>query len=154
MTGTGASGGQDRREVLTKGAGALLAVSLTGGLAGSATAAARMRHPIGSSHHPDRGSVDDLVLETVTGPMRGADVTFAMAHEHLFVDFLGPTDPGYMDVNWSQVTAACANGCAAGSAGRKVLAPFRTRDRNSTRSSATFKISKNIMRVKHLARNM
>jgi phosphotriesterase-related protein len=105
MTDMGASR-HDRRGVLTKGAGALLAVGLAGGAANSAAEAARIRRHHG---HPQeiRGSVDDLVLETVTGRIRGADVTFAMAHEHLFVDFLGPTDPGYMDVDWTAVTAAC-----------------------------------------------
>jgi phosphotriesterase-related protein len=105
MTDMGASR-HDRRGVLTKGAGALLAVGLAGGAANSAAEAARIRRHHG---HPQeiRGSVDDLLLETVTGRIRGADVTFAMAHEHLFVDFLGPTDPGYMDVDWTAVTAAC-----------------------------------------------
>jgi phosphotriesterase-related protein len=105
MTET-SSTGPDRRDVLAKGAGALLAVGLAGSLTGTAAAASRFPRRSGRQHHGGARSVDDIVLETVTGPIRGADVTFAVAHEHLFVDFLGPTDPGYMDVNWSAVTAA------------------------------------------------
>ena len=44
------------------------------------------------------------LLESVTGPVDGAQIERALAHEHLFVDFLGPTAPGYMDVDWSAVT--------------------------------------------------
>jgi phosphotriesterase-related protein len=36
-----------------------------------------------------------------------------VAHEHFFVDFLGPTDPGYMDVDWSDVAATCSSSAAA-----------------------------------------
>jgi phosphotriesterase-related protein len=85
----------------------MLAVGLAGSLADTAAAASRFPRRRGKGQHGGARSIDDIVLETVTGPIRGADVTFAMAHEHLFVDFFGPTDPAYMDVNWSQVTAAC-----------------------------------------------
>ena len=105
MTHRGASR-LDRPGSPYQGDGALLAVGLAGGAAGSTAEAARLRRHHGHPHEV-RGSVDDLVLETVTGRIRGSDVTFAMAHEHLFVDFLGPTDPGYMDVDWSAVTTAC-----------------------------------------------
>ncbi|MEH6527468.1 MAG: hypothetical protein V7723_15475 [Sneathiella sp.] len=50
--------------------------------------------------------VKDLVLETVTGPVMGADIQKAMAHEHLFVDFHGPNDDKYMDVDWSAALGA------------------------------------------------
>jgi phosphotriesterase-related protein len=103
MSGESSSREPDRREVLVKGAGAVLAAGLAGTFASTAAAAARTPHP---REAPRPRSVDDILLETVTGPIRGADVTFAMAHEHLFVDFLGPTDPGYMDVDWTAVTAA------------------------------------------------
>src|SRR5262249_48701877 len=53
--------------------------------------------------------VQALVLETVTGPIKGSDVERAMAHEHLYVDFNGPTDPAYMDVDWSVALGACVN---------------------------------------------
>src|SRR3954466_13255749 len=91
MSGESSSREPDRREVLVKGAGAVLAAGLAGTFASTAAAAARTPHP---REAPRPRSVDDILLETVTGPIRGADVTFAMAHEHLFVDFLGPTDPG------------------------------------------------------------
>jgi phosphotriesterase-related protein len=45
-----------------------------------------------------------ILLESVTGPVDGAQIERALAHEHLFIDFLGPTDPGYMDVDWRAVT--------------------------------------------------
>ena len=50
--------------------------------------------------------VEDIVLETVTGPVKGADIEKAMAHEHLFVDFHGPTAAEYMDVDWSAALGA------------------------------------------------
>ena len=53
--------------------------------------------------------VQMLVLESVTGPVRGSDVERAMAHEHLYVDFNGPTDPAYMDVDWSVALGASVN---------------------------------------------
>jgi phosphotriesterase-related protein len=107
MSGETNSGESDRRDVLAKGAGALLAVGLSGSLASTAAGAARFPRRRESSRHGGARQIDDIVLQTMTGPVRGADITFAMAHEHLFVDFLGPTDPAYMDVNWSDVTAAC-----------------------------------------------
>ncbi len=53
--------------------------------------------------------VQALVLESVTGPVRGSDVERAMAHEHLYVDFNGPTDPAYMDVDWAVALGASVN---------------------------------------------
>lgn len=53
--------------------------------------------------------VNDLVLETVTGPAKGAAIEKAMAHEHLFVDFHGPSDANYMDVDWSAALGASVN---------------------------------------------
>lgn len=107
MSGETSATEADRREVLAKGAGALLAVGLAGSLTGTAGASTRFRRGRGGDRHGGPRPIGDVVLESVTGPVRGSDITFAMAHEHLFVDFLGPTDPGYMDVNWSEVTAAC-----------------------------------------------
>lgn len=51
-------------------------------------------------------SVDDVVLETVTGPVSAGEIEKAMAHEHLFVDFHGPAAPEYMDVDWSAALGA------------------------------------------------
>jgi phosphotriesterase-related protein len=49
------------------------------------------------------------VLETVTGPISGDEVDWALEHEHLFVDFDGAKDPSYQDVDWADVTGACVN---------------------------------------------
>lgn len=51
-------------------------------------------------------SGDNAVLETVTGPVAAGEIEKAMAHEHLFVDFHGPTAPEYMDVDWSAALGA------------------------------------------------
>ncbi len=105
----------DRRELLGLGAGAVLAAGLTGGLADAASAEARRPR----SRKPARGpvprfadrQVDKLVVETVHGPVKGADIPFAMGHEHVFGDLhrvgkVGqPWDPAYMDVDWADVTA-------------------------------------------------
>lgn len=108
MSGETKSGESDRRELLAKGTGALVAAGLAGSLASTAAAgAAHAPRRRESSRHGGQRAVNEIVLETVTGPVRGSDITFAMAHEHLFVDFLGPADPAYMDVKWSDVTAAC-----------------------------------------------
>jgi phosphotriesterase-related protein len=56
------------------------------------------------------------LLETVTGPLGADGFSSALAHEHLFVDFLGPADPGYEQVDWDEVGAACI----------ERLAPVRT----------------------------
>jgi phosphotriesterase-related protein len=107
MAGEADRGEFDRRELFVKGTGAVLAAGLAGGLvARTARAAGLPQTAAGASRAAGR-PVDNIVLETVTGPVKGSEITFAMAHEHLFVDFLGPTDPGYMDVDWSAVTAAC-----------------------------------------------
>lgn len=55
------------------------------------------------------GGVDELTLETVAGPLAGKDVELAVAHEHLYVDFLGPKDPGYMNVDWADALGASVN---------------------------------------------
>jgi phosphotriesterase-related protein len=47
------------------------------------------------------------VIETVTGPVGADGFAWALAHEHLFVDFLGPDDPAYCRVDWDQVRTAC-----------------------------------------------
>jgi phosphotriesterase-related protein len=57
-------------------------------------------------------SVDDLTLETVAGPVQGKSVELALAHEHLYVDFLGPKDPNYMNVDWADALGASVNAAA------------------------------------------
>jgi phosphotriesterase-related protein len=46
-------------------------------------------------------------LQTVTGPVGANAFAFALAHEHLFVDFLGPSHPDYGRVDREEVRAAC-----------------------------------------------
>ena len=46
-------------------------------------------------------------LRTVTGSIGARGFAFGLAHEHLFVDFLGPSDPGYGRVDRDEVRAAC-----------------------------------------------
>ncbi len=48
-------------------------------------------------------------IETVTGPIEGEDVGLALAHEHVFVDLLGPDHPDYGRVDWSEVRTACVD---------------------------------------------
>jgi predicted metal-dependent phosphotriesterase family hydrolase len=47
------------------------------------------------------------ILQTVTGPIGAEAFAFALAHEHLFVDFLGPSHPDYGRVDRDEVRAAC-----------------------------------------------
>lgn len=49
----------------------------------------------------------DGTVETVTGPIGNDGFTTALAHEHLFVDFLGPDDPDYCQVEWDDVRGVC-----------------------------------------------
>lgn len=88
----------DRRTLLAGAAGTLAAA----GLAGSLTRPESSEAAVSGS-----AGVGGLVLETVTGPVKGSQIRLAMAHEHLFTDFLGATDSGYMDVDWSDITGAC-----------------------------------------------
>ena len=49
-------------------------------------------------------------LQTVTGIVPGRSITKALAHEHMFTDFMGPQRNTYMDVNWSnKIGAAVEN---------------------------------------------
>jgi predicted metal-dependent phosphotriesterase family hydrolase len=52
-------------------------------------------------------TTDSIAIETVTGPVAADGFTSALAHEHLFVDFLGPADPRYLQVDWADVRSAC-----------------------------------------------
>ena len=90
----------DRRTLLAGGAGAVVAAGLVASLAEAARAA-----PQPGAERSDLNAV----IETVTGPIRGRDVQWALEHEHLFVDFDGAKDPSYQDVDWSDVAGACVN---------------------------------------------
>jgi phosphotriesterase-related protein len=48
-----------------------------------------------------------VIIQTVTGPIGVDGFTEALAHEHLFVDFLGPDHPEYCRVDWREVRTAC-----------------------------------------------
>lgn len=89
----------DRRTLLAGAAGTLAAAGSAGSLWAESTEAAVSGSP----------EVAGLVLETVTGPVKGSKIGLTFAHEHLFTDFLGATDSGYMDVNWSDITGACVS---------------------------------------------
>jgi phosphotriesterase-related protein len=54
--------------------------------------------------------VEGYVLETVTGPIGLEGFRRALAHEHLFADFLGPEDPEYCRVDWDEVRGICLDG--------------------------------------------
>jgi phosphotriesterase-related protein len=107
----------DRRTFLAAGAGAAAAAGITGTLA----AAEAKAQPTPANHPHEQNAFDStapqrdsggsggVVLETVTGPLRGNQVEWALEHEHLFVDFLGAKDPAYQDVDWADVTGACVN---------------------------------------------
>lgn len=47
------------------------------------------------------------IIETVTGPIGVGGFTKALAHEHLFVDFLGPDHPEYCRVDWDDLRSVC-----------------------------------------------
>ncbi len=106
----------DRRTFLAAGAGAAAAAGITGSLA----AAEAKSQPTQASHPHQQSAVAStaargssgsggVVLETVTGPLRGNEVEWGLAHEHLFADLLGVKDPAYQDVDWAYVTGACIN---------------------------------------------
>ena len=73
----------------------------TGGALGALAVTA-----LGGSRFALAETSEKFVLQTVTGPVAGADIEKAMAHEHLFVDFHGPNAAEYMDVNWSAALGA------------------------------------------------
>lgn len=73
---------------------------------------AKAQVPAAQTAAAQTAAVDDLTLETVLGPAKGKDIQKALPHEHLFCDLLGPTDPNYMNVDWSTVSGACINGAA------------------------------------------
>jgi phosphotriesterase-related protein len=94
----------DRRTLVLRAGAALATAGLAKTLAWPDAAPAAARMTAAETAAP--------VLETVTGALSGDNVRWAVAHEHFFVDFLGPTDPGYMYVNWSDVAATCSSSAA------------------------------------------
>jgi phosphotriesterase-related protein len=86
--------------------------------------------------------VQALVLETVTGPINGSDVERAMAHEHLYVDFNGPTDPTYMDVDWSVALGASVNAANE----------LRAQGVNLMIEWTNLGVGRNILLLRHVAR--
>lgn len=47
-------------------------------------------------------------IQTVTGPIDGDSVGLTLPHEHVFVDLLGPDDPGFCQVDWPVIRDACS----------------------------------------------
>jgi predicted metal-dependent phosphotriesterase family hydrolase len=94
----------DRRALLAGGAGAVAA-----GLVASRAGAQEPGGSAAQAGTRDKRGLGKVVLETVTGPISGDEVDWALEHEHLFVDFDGAKDPSYQDVDWADVTGACAN---------------------------------------------
>jgi phosphotriesterase-related protein len=104
----------DRRALLAGGAGVVaagLVASRAGAQTAGANAAGAQASAASAASAGTRGTqaLVDVVLETVTGPITGDAVEWALEHEHLFVDFDGAKDPSYEDVDWADVTGACVN---------------------------------------------
>ena len=119
----------DRRAFLIRSVAA--GASLAGGFAG----------PVGANAQAP-ASVDDTILETVMGPVQGRDIENALAHEHLFVDFFGPTDPNYMDVDWADVIGASVN--AAGE--------LRAQGINLMIEWGPLGVGRNVLLLRHVSR--
>lgn len=101
-----------RRTLMAGGLAALAATTLDRWSGAPARADTGQNRPTQLAQAP-QPDLREAILETLTGPLRGDQVVRAVAHEHLFVDFLGPATAGYMDVNWAEVTGACVNGVKA-----------------------------------------
>ena len=102
----------DRRALLAGGAGVVaagLVASRAGAQASTAGGADAQGPAARAAAGANRSTQGDIVLETVTGPISGDEVEWALEHEHLFVDFDGAKDPSYEDVDWADVTGACVN---------------------------------------------
>jgi phosphotriesterase-related protein len=98
MSGTDSQSRTSRRELLFGAAGVGAAGVALAALAGT-----------GFPRAAQAQSVNELQLQTVAGLVAGSAIEKAVAHEHLFVDFMGPTDPAYMNVNWSDANGTSAN---------------------------------------------
>jgi predicted metal-dependent phosphotriesterase family hydrolase len=82
------------------------------------------------------------ILETVTGPVTADQIAKASAHEHLYVDFHGPNDPNYMNVDWSDVIGACENSVNV----------LRSQDVNLLIEWTNIGVGRNVMLLRHVAR--
>jgi phosphotriesterase-related protein len=82
------------------------------------------------------------ILETVTGPIAADQIVKASAHEHLFVDFHGPDDPNYMNVDWSEVIGACENSVNV----------LRSQGVNLLIEWTNIGVGRNVMLLRHVAR--
>jgi hypothetical protein len=89
-------------------------------------------------------NVDDAILETVMGPVQGKEIENALAHEHLFVDFFGSTDPNYMNVDWADVIGASVN--AAGE--------LRSQGVNLMIEWGPLGVGRNVLLLRHVSRAM
>jgi phosphotriesterase-related protein len=107
-----ACAGVSRRTLILGGAGAALAAA---GATRLLDAGAALAHDPGTVPGPAPApalaptAASGPLLQTVTGPVKASSVRWALAHEHLFVDFFGPAAGEYMDVDWSDVTGTCVN---------------------------------------------
>lgn len=52
-------------------------------------------------------SSNDLVIETVTGPIIGDQIEWALAREHLTTNWEPVNSSKYMDVEWPDVFGVC-----------------------------------------------
>jgi len=57
-------------------------------------------------------SAPGVRLQTVTGALDAGSIGKVLAHEHMFVDFSGPDDAGYMDAAWSNKIGAAVESAA------------------------------------------
>ncbi len=86
--------------------------------------------------------VDDIVLETVTGPVMGSTIKKALAHEHFYADFHGPSDANYMNVDWQAVTGASVT----------MAEELAAQDVNLFIDWTNIGIGRNVMMLRHVAR--
>src|SRR5262249_7532856 len=83
-----------------------------------------------------------LGLRTGTGPIKSSDGERATAHQPLYVDFNGPTDPAYMDVDWSVALGAVVN------AANKL----RAQGVNLTIEWTNLGVGRNVLLLRHVTR--
>lgn len=100
-----------RRQLLRTAAGATLGAAfgtpLLAGLARAAGSSRSATRATNAASNAARAAAGGSLLQTVTGIVRGGDVDWTLSHEHFFVDFLGPNDPGYLQVDWDEVRDVC-----------------------------------------------
>lgn len=128
-TEIGLPAGVDRRTFLLRATAAAAVLGAVPSMGGRSAAA-------------QTGSVDELMLETVSGPLSGKDVELAVAHEHLYVDFLGPKDPNYMNVDWADALGASVNAAAE----------LRAQGVNLMIEWGPMGVGRNVLLLRHVAR--